>query len=129
MLRSTGVRPLEAVEEEDGCRENLGGCLVHNLRPNPLLKVDKGAEAQDAHLPVVEAARGNEGNFNQGQGIYNREGWGRGGLSHFTDRVKARGQFLPQEAVHVFEPLAYEMVGDGLGVVGKTQVLQRVEEE
>lgn len=38
-------------------------------------------------------------------------------------------ELLPEEAVDVFEPLGYEVVGDGLGVVWKTQILQRVEEE
>lgn len=74
VLCSTGVRPLEAVKEEDSCGENLAGCLVHHLRP--VLKVDEGAEAQDAHLPVVEAARlaEREGNFNPGQSMKDREG-------------------------------------------------------
>lgn len=55
VLRPTGVRPLEAVEEEDGSGQNLAGRVVHHLRP--VLEVDEGAEAQDAHLPVVEAAK------------------------------------------------------------------------
>lgn len=36
---------------------------------------------------------------------------------------------VPEEAVDVFEPLGDEVVGDGLGVVGEAQILQRVEEQ
>lgn len=36
---------------------------------------------------------------------------------------------LPQEAVNVFQPLAYEVVCDWFCVVGKAEILQSVEEQ
>lgn len=36
---------------------------------------------------------------------------------------------LPEEAINIFEPLGDEVVCDWLGVVGKAQILQGVEEK
>ena len=36
---------------------------------------------------------------------------------------------LPEEAIDIFEPLGDEVVCDWLGVVGKAQILQSVEEK
>lgn len=55
VLCSTGVRPLEAAEQEDGCWKELAGHLVDSLRP--VVEVNESTESQNAHLPVVEAAK------------------------------------------------------------------------
>lgn len=57
MFCSAGVRPLQAIEQKDGCWEKLAGHLVNNLRP--VLKVNESTKPEDAHLPVVEAATNN----------------------------------------------------------------------
>lgn len=118
VLCSTGVRPLEAVEQEDGCREELPSHLVDHLRP--VLQVDQGTKSENAHLPVVEAVRGKQSQRLSPTGGVKQE-------------VEVSGcqwwQLLPEEAVDVFEPLGDEVVSDGLGVVGEAQVLQSVEEE
>lgn len=38
-------------------------------------------------------------------------------------------RLVPEEAVDIFKPLRNEVVGDGLCVVGETQILQRVEQQ
>lgn len=53
MLCSTGVRPLEAIKQQDGCWEKLAGHLVNGLRP--VVEVNESTKSEDAHLPVVEA--------------------------------------------------------------------------
>lgn len=60
MLCSTGVRPLEAIEQKDGCWEKLTGHLIDSLRP--VLEVNESTKSENAHLPVVEAVRGEGSN-------------------------------------------------------------------
>lgn len=49
-------------------------------------------------------------------------------ICNLNEDVKAT-RLVPKEAVDIFKPLRDEVIGDGLSVVGETQIFQRVEQQ
>lgn len=112
MLCSTGIRPLEAIEQKDGCWEKLTGHLIDSLRP--VLEVNESTKSENAHLPVVEAVRGSNTFVPlEAHSFIVRY------QNCSCTVVQIHIKLLPKEAVDIFEPLGYKVVSDGLSVVWK----------